>query len=295
MVGGRCERDCGFCAQARSSTGPEDMLSRVSWPPFPVRDVLHALREREGAFQRVCLQCTAAAGAFDRLVALVGELKQALALPVDVSVLPPTPRAADALIEAGVDHIGFGVDAATAAIFGAVKGGGWRLYRDLIEHVAHNHPGRLAVHLIAGLGESEKELVEAAQLYADLGATVGLFAFCPVPGTRLAGSGQPPLPSYRRVQIAAYLIALGVVRAGDCDFDAEGRLARLPERAAGHLLDGMAFQTSGCPGCNRPYYNERPGGDLYNYPRPLTQEETREAMLTSGLAQLKELVEAGVV
>ena len=33
------------------------------------------------------------------------------------------------------------------------------------------------------------------------------------------------------------------------------------------------FETSGCPGCNRPYYNERPGGMLYNYPRPLTAAE----------------------
>ena len=29
---------------------------------------------------------------------------------------------------------------------------------------------------------------------------------------------------------------------------------------------GIPFMTSGCPGCNRPYYNERPSGPLYNYP-----------------------------
>jgi len=41
------------------------------------------------------------------------------------------------------------------------------------------------------------------------------------------------------------------------------------------LGTGEAFRTSGCPGCNRPYYNERPSGPFYNYPRGLTEEEAR--------------------
>jgi biotin synthase-related radical SAM superfamily protein len=44
------------------------------------------------------------------------------------------------------------------------------------------------------------------------------------------------------------------------------------------LADGVAFQTSGCPDCNRPFYNERPGGPLYNYPRPLTPAEASKAI-----------------
>ncbi|HDI74230.1 MAG TPA: hypothetical protein ENF57_04430 [Candidatus Korarchaeota archaeon] len=27
-----------------------------------------------------------------------------------------------------------------------------------------------------------------------------------------------------------------------------------------------AFLTSGCPSCNRPFYNERPRGPIYNFP-----------------------------
>jgi biotin synthase len=34
-----------------------------------------------------------------------------------------------------------------------------------------------------------------------------------------------------------------------------------------------AFRTSGCPDCNRPYYNEKPSGPMYNYPEDLTAEE----------------------
>ena len=49
-----------------------------------------------------------------------------------------------------------------------------------------------------------------------------------------------------------------------------------PEALRDYLIEkipGDAFQTVGCPGCNRPYYNERPSGPLYNYPRDLTMEE----------------------
>jgi biotin synthase-related radical SAM superfamily protein len=49
------------------------------------------------------------------------------------------------------------------------------------------------------------------------------------------------------------------------------------------LSSGAAFQTSGCKDCNRPYYNERPSGPLYNYPRPLSQEEIAEAIAATGL------------
>ena len=42
------------------------------------------------------------------------------------------------------------------------------------------------------------------------------------------------------------------------------------------IESGEPFLTSGCPNCNRPYYNERPGGPLYNYPRPLRKDEIEE-------------------
>ena len=58
-------------------------------------------------------------------------------------------------------------------------------------------------------------------------------------------------------------------------FDERERLLRLgaplPSR-------GEPFQTSGCPDCNRPFYNEQPGGPLFNFPRPLEAEETEQAV-----------------
>jgi len=36
---------------------------------------------------------------------------------------------------------------------------------------------------------------------------------------------------------------------------------------------GTPFLTSGCRDCNRPFYNEKPSGPIYNYPRNLNTEE----------------------
>jgi biotin synthase len=44
------------------------------------------------------------------------------------------------------------------------------------------------------------------------------------------------------------------------------------------VTTGEPFQTSGCPNCNRPFYNEQPGGPMYNYPRPLSSAEAEQAI-----------------
>jgi len=70
-------------------------------------------------------------------------------------------------------------------------------------------------------------------------------------------------------------------------FDASGRIIDfgLPR---GELVEiastGEPFMTSGCPGCNRPYYNERPSGPLYNYPFRPGEEDIKAILAQLGLA-----------
>jgi biotin synthase-related radical SAM superfamily protein len=137
----------------------------------------------------------------------------------------------------------------------------------------------VAVHLTVGLGETEREMVEMIQHMHDLEAIVGLFAFTPVRGTGMQDQPPPPLDTYRRMQVARHLITHDLANLGDFAFSAEGRLVSFgrPDLEK-TLADGVAFQTSGCPDCNRPFYNERPGGPLYNYPRPLTPPEALRAI-----------------
>jgi biotin synthase-related radical SAM superfamily protein len=63
----------------------------------------------------------------------------------------------------------------------------------------------------------------------------------------------PDISYYRRMQAALYRMQDGRVSAD-------------------------AFRTSGCPGCNRPFYNERATGPIYNYPRELREEEYNVAL-----------------
>jgi biotin synthase len=83
------------------------------------------------------------------------------------------------------------------------------------------------------------------------------------------------LAAYRRVQAGRWLIVHGIARVDHMRFSRSGKLWDLP---AAMPASGEPFQTSGCPDCNRPYYNERPGSVMYNYPRPLAPDEAIQAI-----------------
>ncbi|MGD8626813.1 MAG: radical SAM protein [Anaerolineae bacterium] len=276
MLGGRCLMNCAFCAQARESQAGATSLSRVTWPEYDLEQVAGRLAAAaaRGEIRRACLQVTVTPEAFDRALQILAAVKAVNDLPFDVSILPRDVEQVRQLIEAGADHIGFGLDAACQRVFGRVKGGSWARSLALIEETARIFPGRAALHLIAGLGETEQEMVERIQWAHDRGVTVGLFAFTPVRGTHLADRPPPSMASYRRLQAARWLIVHDLARAEGMSFGDEGRLADLGARLP---VGGEAFRTSGCPDCNRPFYNEQPGGPTYNYPQPLTAEEAARA------------------
>ena len=128
----------------------------------------------------------------------------------------------------------------------------------LIHECVRRFPGRVSTHLIVGLGETEEDVVSLAASMCQQGVTVGLFAFTPLAGTRLADRQSPDLGSYRRIQLCCYLLKRAYLEhpaASPPEFRfSSGRLASisLPACGAGRGLWGEAFQTSGCPGCNRP-------------------------------------------
>ena len=280
---------CAFCAQARTSHASALNLSRVTWPLFDEGKVLDSLAEAaaRGDFRRVCLQVTAGQDSFRRTFELVEAVHGVCDLPVDAAILPHNVDQVEALLNAGVEHIGFGLDAACERVFRRVKRarpeqsrrGDWECNIKLVEEAARRFPGHVAVHLIVGLGETEREMAEMIHRMHDLGVIVGLFAFTPVRGTAMQDQPPPPLDTYRRMQVARYLISHDLAALGDFTFSAEGQLVSFGRPDLAELLaDGVAFQTSGCPDCNRPFYNERPGGPLYNYPRPLTPAEALRAV-----------------
>lgn len=285
MVGERCERDCAFCAQARSAAARDDLLSRVNWPQVSEADAFWAGLGRaveQGCLRRVCFQLTAGGVRAGAAEPLLRELvRRCPGLPVCVSLSARSLGEVEAALDWGVERVTLAVDAVTEPLYRKLKGGSLTRRLDLIRRAAGRFPGRIGTHLIAGLGETEAELMAMVQSMADLGVTVALFAFTPVPGTRLAGRAAPDLGSYRRLQLGRTLIVGGHTRHERMAFDWQGRLIDygVPwDKAAAIARDHEVFRTSGCPDCNRPYYNERPGGPLYNYPRPLTPGEMAEAV-----------------
>lgn len=281
MMGQRCRMSCAFCAQAQDSYASPLALSRITWPPFPREVVISALADAflHGRIHRCCLQVTVTDDSFSQTLALVQEIKSTCQVPVDASLLPHDMHQIEDLVAAGLDHLGFGLDAACQRIFGQVKGGRWERIRGLMQATARRFPGRIAAHLIVGLGETEREMLQTIQELHALGITVGLFAFTPVPGTRLANRPAPPLDVYRRIQAARWLIIRDSTSVKDFSFTPDGRLEHLGRSDWRRLLsNGTAFRTSGCPDCNRPFYNERPSGMMYNYPRPLDSGEVAIAL-----------------
>jgi biotin synthase-related radical SAM superfamily protein len=283
MVGARCASDCAFCTQARSSTSRTRFLSRVAWPLYPAQDALAAIARSfaEQKILRCCLQVTVSPGYVQRTLNLVQQVRDLSPMPICVSIAVQSLVEIETLLASGVDRVTVALDAACERVYCQAKGPDWQDRLDLLRYAAESFPGHIGTHLIAGLGETEQEMALILQELVDRDITAGLFAFTPVPGAAWDDRPAPDMASYRRIQAARYLLATEECRAQDWAFSTVGRIVSYglgEDRLHSLLSDGVAFQTAGCGGCNRPYYNEHPGKELYNYPRPLSAEESRLAL-----------------
>jgi len=285
---GKCVANCAFCAQARGSSSRGDMLSRVTWPPFPMKEVVEAIARSwgRGEVQRTCIQTVNHPTIFRETLATVEAIRDAAAMPISVSCMPFSRVEMEQLREAGVERMGIPLDAATEELFdrikGMVAGGPYRWgdhMRALRDAVVVFGRGRVSTHLMVGLGEVDRDLLGMVQAVTDMGVYPALFTFTPIAGSKLERVPQPSLRRYHRIQLAHNLITRGFSTFDGMAFDSDGSLKSfgvdegLLREVAG---SGLPFVTSGCPGCNRPYYNERAGGKLYNYPaRPKPEETAR--------------------
>ncbi len=286
-----CTANCAFCPQAASSTSSPEMLSRIGWPKYALTDVLKGLSETSG-FERVCIQSLNYAHAVEDVVSIVNSIMPILDARVSVAIHPVSHSELISLQSSGIERIGIAIDACTPDLFEEIKGTerksgySWDTHIKAIKDAQGVFGAdRVTTHLIVGLGESEKEISDFLFDMKDMGVRVGLFAFTAIKGTDLSANDSPQLGTYRRIQILRDLIARDLVQRDAVHFDAQGRLI-FPygtEELKAKIASGNAFRVTGCPGCNRPYYNERPRGTMYNYPRPLKQDEIEKALEEAGL------------
>jgi biotin synthase len=288
---GGCEANCAFCPQAQDSTSTSDRLSRISWPEYNLSDVLENWPPA-GKFRRVCIQTICYPEVVGDVVEIVSEIRKVSKLPISVAIHPISPEDMSALKEVGVSNIGIALDASTSEIFEEIKGEQrgaayrWQSHRQGLQDALRIFgKGRVTTHLIVGLGETEKEASDFIIDMYEMGISVGLFAFTNIKGTSLENKAPPDLSSYRRIQVVRQLVAQGHLQVDQIHEKEDGRISLDVEhgKIRESLSSGAAFRVTGCKGCNRPFYNERPRGPMYNYPRPLTEEELQRAIEDTNL------------
>ncbi|MFX1238428.1 MAG: radical SAM protein [Promethearchaeota archaeon] len=287
-IEGRCSANCGFCPQSRSSDSSTEKLSRISWPEYTIEEVVEKIINipPEQQFKRACVQTLNYLDNFNDLVEIVLKLKKGFANPISVAVPPLEKAQLQQLKSIGVDRVGIALDGSTSDIFNKIKGKKvngpyiWEEHLKALEIASEVFPkGNVSTHIIVGLGEKHEEILNFIEELHGKGILISLFAFTPIKGTKFESLESPNLIDYRKIQLGRYLIVSGLKTIKDFIFREDGSLIMInmsDNDLRRIIADGEAFMTSGCPGCNRPYYTSKPSGPTYNYPRILNNEEKDE-------------------
>lgn len=288
-----CLGRCHFCGLSRSrQEGPKGKtFIRVDWPLFPLDEVIEKAKGKD-QIHRVCISMITHPRALGDTIDVIKQFKEKTALSISVLITPTLIRDRDALIamkEAGADRVGIAIDAATPELFDRLRGKGvngphqWNHYWDVVRMSAEVFGEfYIGIHLIVGLGETEREMVQAIQQGQDMGAYTHLFSFFPEKGSPMQDHPSPPLDQYRRIQLARWIINEGLGSIDQMKFDEQGRLFDFGTDIGPLIEMGEPFMTSGCPGrdgkvaCNRPYGNERPSGPIRNFPFMPEPEDIEE-------------------
>jgi biotin synthase-related radical SAM superfamily protein len=283
-----CKANCGFCGLAgeKNKEPAARNFIRVPWRTFRTEDVLEAIKTAPEHVGRVCISMITHPRCMDDVLSVCSRVRESTGKAVSLLISPTLLRSDDlkSMRDAGADRIGVAVDCATPEIFQRLRGKPvngphrwhkyWEIYEQSLEIFG---PGMAGVHLICGLGETERQMVTAISRARSMGGCTHLFSFFPEKGSVLEKHCPPPMGNYRRVQLARWLIDNSTIRVDEMEFDKEERIRDFGlsrEALEKIVLTGIPFQTSGCPGpdgkvaCNRPYGNEKPGLEIRNFPFP---------------------------
>lgn len=294
-----CRANCAYCGLARHREEARDYADRnfirVDWPTARYDEVIGRVTagEDRGRFQRMCISMiTHPASDTATRVLLEKWVREVPRVPVSILSNPTTMERED-LVELkclGADIFTVALDAVTPEIFDRTRGQGvasphrWEKYWQAIEWAAELYgPEKFGAHLICGMGETEREMLDVVQRVKDMGGHSHLFAFFPERGSLMEDWPACDRGQWRRVQLGRFLIDYAGGSVRDMGFDAAGRVVDLgmPAGALQNLIEaGTPFRTSGCPGsddeqvsaCNRPYGDSSPS-DIMSYPFALSAED----------------------
>ncbi|MGL6106452.1 radical SAM protein [Romboutsia sp.] len=279
MIGDKCNNNCAFCSQSTESSTRRDKLSRVIWPEYSKEDILKAFKEYKGEhIKRICIQSMASEKSHSMVEEFIEFIKNDVNMPISLSAKLEKDEDIQKFFSAGVDKIGIAIDAANKTLYEEIKGNNYEEKLNFVTKMAKTYENKISTHIIVGLGESHKDIYDLYVYLKNNNITVSLFAFTPVKGTKMENTSQPPIESYRRVQLMTYMIDRGYLEK-DFNFE-DGYLEniKIDNIIKKDIHKGHPFEIRGCKNCNRPYYNERPGSTIYNYSRMLTQDEVKLAI-----------------
>lgn len=292
-----CIGKCAYCGLSRSRriSLPWSQYSfiRVDWPVVKLDEILNRM-DSCPHIERVCVSMVTHRRAPEDCLTVVKRLRE----KIDSISGLITPTIVDKewlkrLRDAGADKVGIAIDAATPALFDRLRGRGvggphrwdryWKTVEDAIDVFGRYNVG---IHLIVGLGETEREMVKTIQRAYDIGALTHLFSFFPEEGSLMENHKQPPIGQYRRIQLSRYLINKGIARAENMVFDEQGRIISFgidKDLLMEIVESGLPFMTSGCSSknrenaCNRPFSDFTPYqaliGEMRNYPFLPTKDD----------------------
>jgi biotin synthase-related radical SAM superfamily protein len=296
-----CRANCAYCGLARHREEARDYAERnfirVDWPTVRYDEVIERVKAGgdRGRFQRMCISMITHPASDAATRVLLDEwVREVPKVPVSI-LSNPTTMARDDLLELkslGADIFTVALDAVTPEIFDRTRGRGvasphkWQKYWQAMQWAAEIYgPGRFGAHLICGLGETEREMLEVVQRVRDLGGHCHLFAFFPERGSLMEDWPACDRGQWRRVQLGRFIIDYAGGSVRDMRFDEAGRVADFGvsrEELEALVESGTPFRTSGCPGsgaeevsaCDRPYGDSGPS-DIMSFPFPLKSCDVR--------------------
>lgn len=289
-----CRANCAYCGLARHREARTNYADRnfirVDWPALALDEIIDRVARQGPAtpFHRMCISMiTHPASDADTLDVMERWRRRIPHEEVPVSILsnPTTMTRADvlALHRLGAEIFTVALDACTPAIFETTRGKGvqsphsWDGYWAIFEQArAIFGPERTGMHLIVGMGESDRDVLAlCARLHA-VQAHSHLFCFYPERGSLMDHVPATPRNRWRRMQLGRYLIEYADHPFTAMRFDEAGTLVDFgmdADRLARLVATGIPFRTSGCPGkerndvsaCDRPY-GDSPPSDIASYP-----------------------------
>ena len=293
-----CRANCAYCGLARHREEARDYADRnfirVDWPTARYDEVIARVKTGgdRGQFQRMCISMiTHPNSDADTYVLLEQWVQEVPHIPVSILSNPTTMEKADLvrLKQMGADIFTVALDAVTPEIFERTRGKSvdsphrYAKYWQAIEWAAEIFgPEKFGAHLICGMGETERDILEVAQKIRDMGGHNHMFAFFPERGSLMEDWPGCDRGQWRRVQLARFVIDYAGGHLRDMRFNDQGQVLGfgLPEDKLADLIDsGKPFQTSGCPGkdddvsaCNRPYGDSSPS-DILSFPFALDRAD----------------------